>query len=133
MRKIIKDCTLYCGDCFEVLPTLSVMFNAVITDPPFGLTNCKWDTKFDLEKFWNVAKTRVLDNAVFTIFSCGKFVYQLFNSNPSEHYYDLIWKKRRAVGFLDAKIKPLRNYEHISIFAQRQKKKNSLQSAVLAR
>ena len=36
MRKeIINGCELYCGDCREILPTLSRV-DAVITDPPYG-------------------------------------------------------------------------------------------------
>lgn len=37
MRKeIIGDCTLYLGDCLEVMPTLGKV-DAVVTDPPYGL------------------------------------------------------------------------------------------------
>lgn len=32
----IGDCTLYRGDCMDVLPTLG-RFDAVITDPPYGI------------------------------------------------------------------------------------------------
>jgi DNA modification methylase len=33
---IIGDCTLYCCDCLEILPTLGKV-DAVITDPPYGI------------------------------------------------------------------------------------------------
>ena len=33
---IIGDCTLYCGDCLEILPTLGSV-DAVVTDPPYGI------------------------------------------------------------------------------------------------
>ena len=33
---VIGDCTLYCGDCLEILPTLGKV-DAVVTDPPYGL------------------------------------------------------------------------------------------------
>ena len=33
---IIGDCTLYLGDCREILPTLGKV-DAVVTDPPYGL------------------------------------------------------------------------------------------------
>lgn len=33
---IIGDCTLYCGDCLEILPTLGKV-DAVVTDPPYGI------------------------------------------------------------------------------------------------
>jgi len=34
--KIIGDCTLYQGDCLEILPTLGNV-DAVVTDPPYGI------------------------------------------------------------------------------------------------
>lgn len=36
----IGDCTLYLGDCREILPTLGKV-DAVVTDPPYGMG---WDT-----------------------------------------------------------------------------------------
>ena len=35
-REIIGDCTLYCGDCLEVMPVLGKV-GAVVTDPPYGV------------------------------------------------------------------------------------------------
>lgn len=35
-KETIGDCTLYLGDCLEVMPTLG-RFDAVVTDPPYGL------------------------------------------------------------------------------------------------
>ena len=35
-KEVIGDCTLYQGDCLEVMPTLGT-FDAVVTDPPYGL------------------------------------------------------------------------------------------------
>ncbi len=32
----IGDCTLYCGDCMDILPTLGRV-DAVVTDPPYGI------------------------------------------------------------------------------------------------
>ena len=35
---VLGDCTLYLGDCLEVLPTLEAgSVDAVVTDPPYGL------------------------------------------------------------------------------------------------
>ena len=33
----IGDATLYCGDCREILPTLKGQFNAIVSDPPYGI------------------------------------------------------------------------------------------------
>lgn len=35
-KEIIGDCTLYLGDCLEIMPTLG-RFDAVVTDPPYGI------------------------------------------------------------------------------------------------
>ena len=35
-REVIGGCTLYRGDCMDVLPTLG-RFDAVVTDPPYGI------------------------------------------------------------------------------------------------
>jgi len=35
-RETIGDCTLYLGDCHEILPTLGKV-DAVVTDPPYGI------------------------------------------------------------------------------------------------
>lgn len=35
---IIGDCTLYQGDCLEIMPTLG-KFDAVVTDPPYKVTS----------------------------------------------------------------------------------------------
>ena len=35
-KVIIGDCTLYLGDCMEVMPTLGKV-DAVVTDPPYGI------------------------------------------------------------------------------------------------
>ena len=39
------------GDCIEVMKTLSdFSVDAIITDPPYGNTNCPWDSIIPLDK-----------------------------------------------------------------------------------
>jgi len=40
-KVIIGNATLYCGDCFDILPTLDVRADAVITDPPYCIRNTR--------------------------------------------------------------------------------------------
>ena len=40
-KEVIGDCTLYLGDCLEIMPTLGKV-DAVVTDPPYGIGS-KWD------------------------------------------------------------------------------------------
>lgn len=39
-REVIGDCTLYLGDCLEVLPSLSSDLD-VVSDPPYGINHVK--------------------------------------------------------------------------------------------
>jgi len=41
---IIGDATLYCGDCLDILPTLPKV-DAVVTDPPYGVSIKRGDSK----------------------------------------------------------------------------------------
>lgn len=43
-KEIIGDCTLYLGDCLEVMPTLDKV-DAVVTDPPYGIGEAKGKNK----------------------------------------------------------------------------------------
>ena len=36
-KEIIGDCTLYLGDCMDIMPTLGDV-DAVVTDPPYGMS-----------------------------------------------------------------------------------------------
>lgn len=47
---------LYKGDCLEVMDKLissGVKFDAIITDPPFGTTKCKWDNVIPFDEMWS--------------------------------------------------------------------------------
>lgn len=43
--EVIGDCTLYLGDCREILPTLEPV-DAVVTDPPYGIGFAAQPTKW---------------------------------------------------------------------------------------
>jgi site-specific DNA-methyltransferase (adenine-specific) len=38
-----ERCSLYLGDCREVLPELGVTADCIVTDPPYGETSLAWD------------------------------------------------------------------------------------------
>jgi len=45
-KEVIGDCTLYLGDCLEVMPTLGKV-DAVVTDPPyFKVKGEEWDNQW---------------------------------------------------------------------------------------
>lgn len=126
------------GDCLEVMKTLpDKSVDCFVCDLPYGclhpekkdedlwwdrksLTNCPWDVKIDLEKFWTeVKRLAKTDNTPVIHFCNTKFGIELINSNPKWFRYDLVWDKQKCSGFLDANRKPLSSHEMIYLFSKK--------------
>jgi site-specific DNA-methyltransferase (adenine-specific) len=100
----------------EHLPEHSV--DAVITDPPYGMTQLDFDSAvIDWSTWWQEA-ARILkhDHSPVIMFSQQPFTTTLINSKPDWFRYEIIWEKTMPVGYLDANRRPLRTHENILIF-----------------
>jgi site-specific DNA-methyltransferase (adenine-specific) len=109
---------LYRGDCFSILPKLDLQADAIITDPPFAGTDCDWDVKIPLDKFWEMVVSKTKQAANFVLFGCGGFTADLINSMRKWYRYDQIWVKSKKCGFLNANKMPLRNHESVLLFGR---------------
>ena len=92
------------GDCLELMkdiPDGSV--DAIITDPPYGTTACKWDSIIPFEPMWEQLRRIIKPNGAIVLFGSQPFTSALVMSNPKMFKYDWVWNKRMATGFLDAK------------------------------
>jgi site-specific DNA-methyltransferase (adenine-specific) len=118
---------LYHGDCLVVMDELieqGVKVDAVITDPPYQITACKWDKIIPFDEMWKRLKLLRNDNTPIVLFGSEPFSSALRMSNTKEYKYDWIWEKSKATNFLNAKKQPLRAYENISVFYKKQCKYN---------
>ena len=116
MRKeVIGNATLYCGDCMDVLPTLGKV-DAVVTDPPYGTTQCKWDSVIPFDKMWSALKGVTKSDTPILLFGSEPFSSALRMSNLKQFKYDWIWEKNKATGHLNASVQPMNSYEVISVF-----------------
>ena len=53
---------IYNGDCLEVMDKLikeGVVVDAIICDPPYGTTACKWDTIIPFDEMWDRINNRI--------------------------------------------------------------------------
>lgn len=107
------------GDCFALLPTFPEgSVDLLLTDPPYGTTDLEWDVAVDWPRFWSEVYRLVKPTGWFVLFCQQPMATDLINSNRKHFRYELIWEKTCAVGFLDAKRRPLRAHENICVFGR---------------
>lgn len=110
------------GDCLEVIDKLieeGITVDAIITDPPYGTTACKWDTIIPFEDMWLRLNKLIKPNGAIVLFGSEPFSSALRMSNIKNYKYELIWKKSKCGSPLTAKYKPLTKHENISIFEKK--------------
>ena len=118
----MENMNLIHGDCLEELKKIadkSVDF--VYTDLPYNQTACKWDQNvIDLDALWVELKRIAKNDRTPFFFSCTtRFGYNLIKANEKWFRWDLVWKKNRAAGFLNAYKLPMRKHEMIYCFAKK--------------
>lgn len=118
-----EDVKLFLGGCLEVLETLikeGVVVDAVIADPPYGTTACKWDSVIPFEPLWEKLNKITKETGAFVLFGSEPFSSALRFSNIKNYKYDWVWNKTVGTGFLNANKQPLRVTENISVFYRKQ-------------
>jgi len=114
---------LYHGDCLEEMDKLieqGIKVDAIITDPPYGTTACKWDSVIPFDEMWIRLNKLIKDNGAIVLFGSEPFSSALRMSNIKNYKYDWYWNKNRVTNFLNAKNQPLRAMEVLSIFYKNQ-------------
>ena len=98
------------------------IFDAIITDPPYGTTACKWDVVIPFEDMWRELKRIRKERAAIVLFGSEPFSSLLRVSNLKEYRYDWIWKKERPTNPLSVKRQPPKYTENITVFYKKQAK-----------
>lgn len=111
---------IHCGDCLDIMPTIpDASVDMVLADLPYGVTQNEWDQIIPFFQLWSEYRRITKPNAAIVLTATQPFAAELIISNPKEFRYDLIWKKNKSTGFLNAKRMPLRQHESILIFYRR--------------
>jgi DNA modification methylase len=117
MIKLIK------GDCLQEMDKLieaGIIVDAIITDPPYGTTACKWDSIIPFDQMWSRLNKLIKPNGAIVLFGSEPFSSALRMSNIKNYKYDWIWEKPQGVDPLLSNKRPLNNIENISIFYKKQ-------------
>ena len=114
---------LYNGDCLEVMDKLikdGVKVDAIITDPPYGTTACKWDSIIPFDKMWERLNKLIKPNGAIVLFGSEPFSSALRMSNIKNFKYDIIWQKDQSSNFANSKKQIGKIHEIISVFYSKQ-------------
>lgn len=105
------------GDCIEVMSMLPAgCADAVITDPPYGTTQCKWDSVIPFDRMWERVNSMTRGHQV--LFAGQPFSSSLVASNFAGFRYEWVWVKTKITGVLNAKRMPVRKHEQILVFGK---------------
>ena len=91
---------LFNGDCLEVMKSIpDKSVDMILTDPPYGITACKWDSVIPFDRMWEQLNRIIKDNGAIVLFGSEPFSSMLRISNIKNYKYDWIWnkKKRKSV------------------------------------
>ena len=113
---------LHKGDCLEVMDRLiadGVKVDAIITDPPYGTTACKWDSVIPFDEMWLRLNKLIKPNGAIVLFGSEPFSSALRMSNIRNYKYDWVWEKNLKTGNLNAKRMPMGGHELVHIFAKK--------------
>lgn len=112
---------LYQGDCLEVMDGLieeGIKFDAIIADPPYGTTACKWDSVIPFDAMWERLNKLIKDNGAIVLFGSQPFTSELVHSNINNYKHYWIWDKEICGAFALAKKRPMIVTEEILVFSK---------------
>lgn len=111
-------------DCFDDEIGMSSLedksINFIVSDLPYGETSNYWDIPIDFDILWREYKRIIADDGTIALCAKGKFMFNLYNSNPRMYRYEWIWDKRKGANFAHANKMPLNVHEYIVIFYKKQ-------------
>ena len=111
---------LYQGDCLEIMDELISLggkCDAIITDPPYGTTACKWDSVIPFDEMWDRINKLIKSNGAIVLFGSEPFSSNLRMSNIKNYKYDWVWNKKKAGNIFLAKYQPMKIHENILVFS----------------
>lgn len=105
------------GDCLErmsEIPDGSV--DMVLADPPYGTTQCKWDSVIPFDPMWAQLKRIMKKNGAIVMTASQPFTSALVMSNVKMFKYCWVWDKVTPTGHLNAKKRPMKKLEDVLVF-----------------
>jgi site-specific DNA-methyltransferase (adenine-specific) len=107
------------GDCLELMKSIpDKSIDAIITDPPYGTTACKWDSVIPFDLMWQQLNRIIKDNCAIVLFGSQPFTSALVMSNTKMFKYEWIWEKNAGSNFASVRFQPMKEHENVLVFSK---------------
>lgn len=105
------------GDCLELMKTIpDGSVDLILTDPPYGTTQNKWDSVINLEDMWKEVWRVLKPNGACVLFSAQPYTSILITSQIKFYKYEWVWVKNLKTGNLNARRMPMGGHETLQVF-----------------
>ena len=108
---------LHHGDCLEVMKSIpDKSVDAIITDPPYACTSCRWDVALDMKNVWAQIDRIIKPGSAVLIHGSEPFASHVRVGNAKNYKYDWVWDKKKPSNYPLAKKQPMKYHELIMVF-----------------
>lgn len=105
------------GDCLERMKEIEDgSVDLVLTDPPFGTTQNKWDSVIPLDLMWKELWRVLKPSGAVVLCSAQPFSSVLVSSQLKNYKYEWAWVKNLKTGNLNARRMPMGGHETLQVF-----------------
>lgn len=105
------------GDCLELMKSIpDGSVDLVLTDPPYGTTQNKWDSIIDLELMWKEVWRVLKPRGCVVLFCSQPYTSKLVMSELGNYRQSLVWEKNKSTGHLNANRMHMRAHEDLLLF-----------------
>lgn len=113
----LEDHLILAAACLDAMQGIEAgSVDMVFADLPYGTTQNPWDVVIPFGPLWEQLNRICKPTAPMVFTAMQPFTSMLVASNLKAFRYEIIWKKNKATGFLNAKRQPLRTHENVEVF-----------------
>jgi site-specific DNA-methyltransferase (adenine-specific) len=106
------------GDCLEMMAGMeSGSVDLVLADPPYGSTECTWDSVIPLGPLWAELRRVIRPRGAITLCCKQPFTSALIASNREMFRYCWYWEKSKGANFAQTGYRPLAVVEEVAVFS----------------
>lgn len=107
------------GDCLEIMKQMpDKCVDLVLTDPPYGTTQCSWDSVVPFDLMWKELERIVRNDGAIIMTASQPFTTELIHSNIKNFRHSWIWDKGLSGNIFLAKTQPMKIHEDVCVFGK---------------